>query len=131
MLIEGRSVGANYRMILVVDAVDTLLVDFISYENCTLVDEDNLVELFQLIDNCCTGPFESWLKIGENLHHELSVGSILPCEVGWNSTAKCILIIIGNVENGIFLLDSKELSKSAQKAAEKEATVEGVLYFIR
>ena len=68
------------------DTEYSFLVDFIADVDSTLSNKNDLIELLQLVNNCCSSLLKSRLETCQDIHHKLSVGSVLPGEEGWNDS---------------------------------------------
>lgn len=96
------------------------LVDFIADINLTKLNENDFVDVVQLFENHLVFEHLSWLKLLEDLHHEIAIVLVCP-GVKWNDAIGSLLLS---------LFDLESVSEDAQKLSEKELLIELVLNVI-
>lgn len=76
--VESDSISTDDTLVLEMDTVSSLLVDFITDNNFSVVDETDFIEFIKFVnENAMSGIF-SWFKVCQEFVHEVSVVLVDP-----------------------------------------------------
>lgn len=82
LLVEGNVEGTNQVCVLVPDLIVWLAVEFIADFVHALVEEEHLIDFFELLQQDVVGILLPWLQRPHQVHHETLVHLIVPSVEG-------------------------------------------------
>jgi hypothetical protein len=94
-LVESAVVTSNYCSSGVSDDKLLLLVDLVSYVTFTSLNENDFSDLIKFFEKHCVSILLSWLKVLEELEHELSILLIIHIVVVAVIWVKVAVIVMG------------------------------------
>lgn len=80
-LVESDTVSTDNALILEMDAVSSLFVNFITDHYFSVIDETNLIKFIKLIDEDTVSSIFSWLEVCQKFIHEVTIVLVNPCVV--------------------------------------------------
>lgn len=80
-LVESDTVSTDNALILEMDAVSSLFVNFVTDHYFSVIDETNLIKFIKLIDEDTVSSIFSWFKVCQKFIHEVTIVLVNPCVV--------------------------------------------------
>ena len=80
-LVESDTVSTDNALVLEMDAVSSLFVNFVTDHYFSVIDKTNLIKFIKLIDEDTMSSIFSWFEVCQKFIHEVTIVLVNPCVV--------------------------------------------------